>query len=434
MRTPIFVIALLGLAVLGACSRTPDEPTFENPFDPEGTSPGSGYGLIVESRGDSIVMTWDNLPGVVGYRVYWSSDTPDFDDMELISGTVSIFPPASGPRVEFSHRDFLAEKTNWYRIVGRTRVEIAPGDTLTVQMLESGPVAIDVSVMVQPSEGQTFTPTRFIDLFVLTGLADSVEVSQARSFAGSTVIPVMPGQSSIVPWALPLVSEDLTDLWVHFRTRGAGSIGSADSFAIQARFSPQMSIERGLRFGPGGQFVVDTLQIFNIEDTPGQILDQVVRYRTGPDSLIFVEDVTPASLTDPVVVMWDAVDEELIDGQLRATLLSDFGFSSDAVIDLRIPGAVGEPEIEIVEGPFPTTRDIRVVSTVANAGYILLSEQPDFAGATWVTWADTVDYQLEDVLGARFLFAAFSNPVLIETRVTSTPVTLVSPPTAPRRR
>jgi hypothetical protein len=433
-------VVLLGLAVLGACTRTPDEPGFDNPFDPAGTNPGAGYGLVVVSRGDSIVMTWDNLPGVVGYSVYWSSDSPDFEGMELVSENVSIVEGSL--LIEFSHREFLAEKTNWYRIQGRTWVDRFPDDPDPdkVNILESDPVAVDITVMVQPSDGRTTTPTRTIDLIVLTGVADSVELSEERSFEPPKVrvVGVTPGQSSIIPWDLPEVSENLTDLWVHFRAKTASSTGAADSFAIQARFNPQMSVQRGLRASPGGQFMVDTLQVFGIDSLEGiEDLEQVARYRRDEnDSLVFVEDITPPSWTDPVVVHWDAATEELVDGQVKATLRSDFGFSSDAVIELRVPDppAVGEPAIEIVEGAFPTTRDIHVVSTASDAGYILLSEKPDFAGATWVTWADTVSYELADTLGARFLFAAFSNPVLIETVVTSTPVTLVSPPSAPHRR
>jgi hypothetical protein len=80
------------------------------------------------------------------------------------------------------------------------------------------------------------------------------------------------------------------------------------------------------------------------------------------------------------------------------------------------------------------TLDIRVINTAANAGYILLSEFPDFSDSISYIWADTVEYTLADTLGARFLFAAFSNPILTQTVVTSTPVTLVSPPSAPHRR
>lgn len=431
MRDRILVVALLGLAVLGACSRTPDEPTFDNPFDPNGTNPGTGYGLIVESQGDSIVMSWDNLPDVVSYSVFWSSDSPDFDGMVNLDAEIEL--PVSGTRVVFSHRSFVAERTNWYRIRGWTTVTTPSGLVVPTPMLESEAVAVDITVMVQPSGGQTFTPTRFIELFVLTGVADSVEVSDERTFAGSRVVAVTPGQPDTVAYDLPTVTENLTDLWVHFRTRTATSIGAADSFAIQASFNPRMSVERGLRTEPGGEFMVDTLQVFRIEDLEGtESLEQVARYRQGdPD---FFEDITPPSLADPVVVHWDPAIEVLVDGQVKATLLSDFGFSSDALIDTRIPAAVGPAEIEIVEGAFPTARDIHVVSTASNAGYILLSEKPDFAGAIWVTWADTVEYELADTLGARFLFAAFSNPVLIETVVTSTPVTLVSPPSVPHRR
>jgi hypothetical protein len=114
-------------------------------------------------------------------------------------------------------------------------------------------------------------------------------------------------------------------------------------------------------------------------------------------------------------------------------VFSDFGFSETAQLRIHIPSGVGEAGLEIVGGEFTTTRDLRVVCTADSAGFVLLSEEPDFAGATWVSFADTLDYQLEDVLGPRYLYAAYSNPFVAEPAVASAPVVLVAPPASPRR-
>jgi hypothetical protein len=440
MRIRLLLVVLLGLAVLGACTRTPDEPGFDNPFDPAGTNPGGGYGLRVESRGGDIVMTWDNLPGVTGYSVYWSSDSPDFRGMTRIAETVPIVEGSL--LIEFSHQDFLAEKTNWYRIQGRTLVDAFPGDPdpALVDVLESDPVAIDITVLVYPSEGQTSTPTRFIDLFVLTGVAGEVEISNARTFVDARLVPVTPGTPDTVSYSLPdNLDENLTDLWVHFRTRTRSSVGAADSFAIQARFSPQLTIERGLRTGPGGPFMVDTTQIFGFDDLEGaELIEKVQRKRLdGSGSMVVVEDIPPPGLNEPIELdlQGDVTSGVVADGQLVVTLLSDFGFSSEVVIDLRVPESIGEPQIEIVGGSIVTDPKISVLSTAANAGFILLSESPAFADSTSYLWVDSaVVYLLDDTPSVGFLFAAFSNPILQQTRVTSTPVTLVSPPPAPHRR
>lgn len=440
MKMRILMVLLLGLAVLGACSSTPDEPAFDNPFDPHGTNPGDGHALVVEARGDSIVMSWDNLSGIVGYSVYWSSDSPDFEGMVLVTDSIPIIEGV--PRIEFSHQRFLAEKTNWYRIQGRTFAERYPDDPdpIKVDMLESDPVAIDITLMVQPSEGQTVTPTRYIDLFVLTGVADSVEISNDRSFVPTKtkVYSVTPGaDTTVVDYELPTVDENFVDLWVHFRTRMVNSLGPPDSFAIQARFDPKLTVGRGLRDGPGGPFMVDSLLIFGFDALEGadSLQLQVKHTWLGAGDSTITQDITPRSTTDSAKVHWNVIPGEPGDGQVVATLLSDFGFTSDAAIDLRVPVAIGEPQIEIVEGSLVTLPEIHVISTASNAGYIWLSEDPDFTNAAKHLWTDEpVVFTLDRAPPSGFLYAAFTNPILGQTVVTSTPVTLVIPPPASHRR
>lgn len=422
-------LTILVLAALGACSRTPDEPAFDNPFDPQGTDPGGGYGLTAIAQGSVVTLSWDNLPNVVSYVVLWSPDSPDSADMVPISPAGEPVLPTETPRIQFLHEGFVAEKTNWYRVVGQTEVEYGPGAGLRTSMLASQPVGVDITVLVEAADGATRTATRSILVDLLTGVADSVELSNEATFSGSTVFGVTPAVGTRVPWTLPLVSENRTDLWVHFRTRTAGATGSADSFAIQALFDPSLLFERGVRTAPGGAFMVDTLQVYRFAPVPGQVLQSVVRRGVAAaDSSEFSRDITPASVDDPVLVHFDPQVEAVVDGSLVATLQSDFGFSVTDSLPLRVPAAVGEPAVALVGGAFTTTRDVEVINTAANAGYVLLSEAPDFSGGTWVTWADTLAYQLEATLGFRFLYAAYSNPLLAETAVTSTPVTLVSPP------
>ncbi|RKZ15850.1 hypothetical protein DRQ53_07865 [bacterium] len=428
MKKHAALLLLMILAGFGACSKTPDEPAFDNPFDPHGTNPGGGYGILAEARGSAVYLSWDNLVGATGYSVLWSSDSPDSADMIVVSPADSLIPPSAGLRVEFEHEGFVAEKTNWYRVVGRTEV-LVDGDVLRTPMIASVAVGVDINLLVEAADGRTTTPTRLIEIDMLTGIADSVEIANSASFASSTVFDVMPGQTERVSWTLPTVAENRTDLWVHFRTRMQQSVGTADSFAIQALFTPNLVVERGVRIGVSGSFMVDTLQVFNILPVDGQSLVKVERRGYAqPDSSQFIEDVTPATVDDPVMVFWDPQSEVARDGAVIATLQSDFGFSAVDSVELGVPGAVGEPMLEIVGGAFTTTREIEVVNTAENAGYVLLSESPDFSGGSWVTFADTLAFQLEDVLGARFLYAAYSNPILAETVVTSTPVTLVSPP------
>lgn len=440
MKSRLVLAALFALAALGACSRDPGDPEYDNPFDPDGTTPGQGYALFVEARGDSVIMTWDNIPGVDGYRLYWSDESSAFKGMEDISDILdTLIRPGTAPRIEFSHRIFTAERTNYYRVMGITSFS-SGGEAIPENMVPSAAATLDISALALPVGAISSTPTRFIELDLLTGVADSMEVSNRRDFSGSTVFAVGTATKTRVDWALPEVAKDRTDLWVHFRSRMAGSVGTADSFAIQARFDPTLIVERGLRLDAAQRalVLVDTTLVFRIGPLAGQQLERVIRERfvpggSGSGSYEFVEEIAGASLVGPFQVTWDPQVEPLVKGQVKAFLRSDFGFVDSTLVGLGIPTALGNPSMEIVDGEFTTTRDIRVRVTAPSAGYVLLSEQPDFSTGSWVTYADTLDHQLEDRLGFRFLYAAVSNPILTSTAVTSTPVTLVSPPASAGR-
>ncbi|RKZ10568.1 hypothetical protein DRQ32_07000, partial [bacterium] len=98
MKKHAALLLLMILAGFGACSKTPDEPAFDNPFDPHGTNPGGGYGILAEARGSAVYLSWDNLVGATGYSVLWSSDSPDSADMIVVSPADSLIPPSAGLR------------------------------------------------------------------------------------------------------------------------------------------------------------------------------------------------------------------------------------------------------------------------------------------------------------------------------------------------
>jgi hypothetical protein len=440
MKTRWFALVAVGLAVLGACSRDPGDPAYDNPFDPDGTNPGTGYGLLVEVRGDSVVMTWDDLEGVLGYHVYWSDVSSGLSDTVRITTSTSLVPPNdSAPRVQYSHRKFTAERTNWYRVAGLRRFD---GGTREETMEPSAPVPVDISVLVLPTGAITATPTRLIGLDVLTGAAGAVEIANDRDFADARTYPVNPGEATQVEFELPGVEADRTDLWVHFRALDQGSASPADSFAIQARFDPRLETVSGLRLDPSTRrrvMVADTM-VFSFAPVDGQLLDRVYRQRVTEDtagsSTPEYEDVEEivASLDAPFDVIWDPQVEPPRSGRLKAILTSDFGFADSVTVELAYPDSIGTPSIEVVGGQVTTSEVIEVRCVAASAGYVHLSTSPDFSTGAPVPFADTVDYTLEVGPGSHLLYALFTNPILPgETAVAVAPVILVSPP-APRGR
>jgi hypothetical protein len=435
-----FVFALV-LLLAAACSKTPDEPAFENPFDPNGSAPGTGYGLGVITGGKQIVMTWDNLPGVYSYDVYWSDETDELESMELIEDQLPA--PVATPKVQFTHKSFTAEKTNWYRIVGWEAVETGgPDDPPEVgrAMEPSVAVALDIEALVAPAEGITTTPTRLIELEVLTGVANSVEISNRRSFFESETIPVTAGVDTTISWKLattlweggPDVGNN-DDLWIHFRTRMAGSVGAADSSSIKVLFSPKLLVERGLRPVSGGHVMVDTDQRCLIGEVPGQSFGDVWLELTSDDGKSWEQVREIPVDSDTVKVDFQPDVEEVLDHRLALTMTSDFDFSATTTLRMNYPPPVGDPGIEIVGGNYTTTDTLQVLLTCENAGLFIISEDPSFAGGVWQPWESEIEYVLEDTTpGLRFIYAAFQNPILGETKVTSVLVTFVQPPARER--
>jgi hypothetical protein len=447
------VIALLFvLAAFGACSRTPDEPTFDNPFDPNGTAPGTGYDLRVEASGLNIIMTWKNIPGVQTYNVYWSDTNPVPADSDSIR--TELAPPASvTPNVQYIHKEFTAEKTNWYRVRGFA-IESGAGGANAMESSVS--VAVDITVQVAPSGGITSTPTKSIQLDLLTGVAPGIELSNQASFAISDTVYVMPAKLETVEWELATTVwesgmvrnvEQNDELWVHFRTLSANSVGPADSTVVQVVYQPSLSIERGVRATPGILTMVDVAQVFRIDPIPEQSPVSVVRNIWLPDSVategewVKEEDIPLATVDDPIIVNLDVENERAEANQIVATLRSDFGFEEEAVLELEYPTELGEPSIVLVGGNVVTTEtnSLEIQAAGENAGKVFLSEDPAFPNPVEYVWdvqAETfvVEYDLVDkTLGERYLYAAFSNPILGEAKVAQLTFFVVEPPARGRR-
>lgn len=440
------VIALLfALAAFGACSRTPDEPTFDNPFDPNGTNPGGGYGLEVTASGLAVTLIWDNVPGIAGYDLYRSDQGPEFAGMALIES--GIQPQVGAPKVSYADSTFTAQETNWYRLRGSDEEGLA--------LTPSTPVAIDISVLVAPSDGFASTPTRVIDLDILTGVATTVEVSNLGTFEESELIPVRPGElDGYEGWELATSIYDPElgrfrnvrqndDLYVHFRAVEGQTVGPADSSVVKVSFTPGMTIERGVRATPGILTMVDVTQQFRIDDVPEQVLVSVVRNVRNAEDTAWVErDSFPGqALGDSIVVDWDPTEEPFVANQIVATLRSDFGFEETAELELQVPTELGDPSIEMVGGTVvtPDTDFIQFLPTGENAGIVYLSEDPAFPNPLEYVWdvraeAFVIEYPLVDkTLGKRDLYAAFSNPILGEAKVAQLTFFVVEPPARGRR-
>ena len=396
------------LLALAACTTKPDAPRRDNPFDPAGEDPGSGYGLSATVQGDSVLLTWSDLPEVVAYTVFHSASSPAFEDMVAATGLSAV--SRTGVVATAVHRDFAPEATNYYRVQGTT----------SVPLQASVAVAVDVPALLSPASGSASTSTRFVRLRALTGTADRLEVSNAADFSASTIVTVTPGVPTEFDWTLPPVDTPGTLVWIHHRPLSGTGTGSADSLALTARFSPSLTPVRGQRFSAtaAANVAVDTLVVFQPTGL-GIVGLRVV----DPDSVVTV-------VTDPLAPVQLALAPTATGpATWTAVFTGDFGYEVSQGVTLTPATEITDVSIEVAGGVTTTTDpQIELVVHADGAGEMILSELPDFADTSWQAFADTVTFTLSSGVGDKTVFAAFRNPFVSERPTSRADITLLAPP------
>lgn len=430
------VVALALLAGLAACSRDVDPPDNSNPFDPNSPDAGEGWNLTASVAGDSVVVTWRNiLPDQTGFET--GTDTAltsytllhsvgDPDDVDTPASGLRYAEPSAGEPIRATHFDYDPERVNHYRVRAEG-VVVVPSDV----------VAVDAPLVVRTASGTGLARSLEVPFVVRSGVSTQVEFSFDGSFTDPLSFDITPGVRTEIELPIPPFEDAADTLRVDYRGRSSGGLGPIDGVTLRPRFEPQFGPVTGVvpSLERRGSVAVDDTVTY-VANGPG-VLDVVVQV-SDPADTTGTERITVAEPDDPYVPfrlpLEFGFDEEAEQWTFDLLAESELGFSTVSVVQFLRAGPVGTPNVSVVDSAGVTTqREVLVTSVVTEAGEMLLSESPDFTGATWRAYADTVAFTLSEGLGEKTVYAGFRNDFHPGFRVGVTSTVLVdSLPPVPR--
>ena len=445
------VLALAIAVGIAACSRDTDPPTFDNPFDPESPNAGEGYDLRAVVVGDAVQLTWFNVREQTGFPTDDSTlvdvytirhGTGTGEPTEQATGLVYPVAPAIGADILANHLDYLPEAVNTYRVQADAEpVTDSGGNVIGLDTyVPSRVVSVDAPLALTTPSGRFVAPSLDVPFRVRSGISTDVEFAVDAAFSvRDTILPIEPGVATEVTYRIvPFGAADDT-LRVFFRGRTAASVGAARSVTITPEFDPGVQPQSGVRLNATRQAVA---------------VDSTVVYRatgegvTGVTLQIPVAEADPIDLftldapDDPIVLPLDdarALNADSTAWNFQLAIDSELGFLRTSALTVRKAGPVTGASIAFTDEDGVTNeRAVEVQVTAEAAGEMIFSERPDFAGASWRTFAAVDTVVLSEEFGEKTVYAGFRNAFDPGFVVTTATILLVpdEPPAAgtdPRR-
>ena len=427
MRTWLAVALVVAFTVAG-CSRDVDPPVYDNPFDPAGAQPGTGWNLSATVAGDSVVLTWRNiLPNTTvlnpdgtlsTYKLLHSTDEPVPTDPAT---DVRYATPSANQPIRATHFGFDPQRANYYRVVGEGVV--IEGSTV---------VAVDQSgtpVSVIPVGGAATANSRSIDLLVRGTVSDAVQFAFTEAFEDVQTFAIEPGVRTRVTVQLPTFPSDGAQQEIFYRGTTGGVPGATGSISIRASFNPSVRPLSGIRLSRerSRNVAVDSTVVVEVV---GDGITGLEVYNFAPNNPA-QRDTNLVAAPDPVgpVTLPLDVPRGGAEGAGAWNWLfvvdSELGYSKNVTFTLEPAGAIRGAEIEVLEGPVVRGGRVTLVATADQAGSMLISEEVPPLSATWQAFADTFAFDLSSGDGEKTIYAYFANDFSDELSVAVTRTTRV---------
>jgi len=388
----LWPVLLAALVVFG-CSKNPEAPGFDNPFDPG--NPEDPFNLSAVVASTTVVLTWTHHAdyGIVAYDVLRSSDGAIYDLLATIDAPTS----ANGT---FTDPSPIPTATSYYKLVATN----SDGE----QTVESQVVAasVDVPLLVSVAGGAATTRGRYVRVRVRAMGYETARLAQTEDFADAQTV-VFVGDSAVVEaWDLGPAEANSTVLRVYACALHTLEIGgepvtvSTDTaqVAITVSFRPTLDLPVG----------VLTVPDLNVDLTVGGGATGITRLRLAPTrgELAAATWQPPAAIIQDYMLR-DTPQPQLVFAQFESEFSPAFTVIDSQLVTpdqlIAVTFRLDLPSDRVISDP-----SVRVFST-AVATLMRFSTDPSFGDAPWLAFNDTSTVTLPADPGFHVVYAQYRN-------------------------
>ncbi|MFH1844104.1 MAG: hypothetical protein ABIF77_12935 [bacterium] len=386
----ILLLTILGLALSLAlgCAGRPDDPSLDNPFDPEGPSGGDPFQLSARKIGNTVSLSWiaPDHPDIAKYNILHS----------LENGGFSAIDTAAGGNNSYIHRTPAANLTNYYKV----QAVNSAGETTNISRVTAD--SVRTPPYLEINEGLSSTASRFVTLTIGTRVGDTVWIADNADFADSTELAATPGDTTItLDWELTLVQDefgqpaDSNDVYkyVYLQVFDGDEASPVAVDSVKIDFEPRITI--------AGNPATVASNIVDLEiDNSG--VDSM-RLAASAEELATALWLAGAD-SYPGFVLGDDLGPFFVFGEF----LGDFGFTSSGFLQV-IPDDLQAASFVIADDAEFTDDALVEIHSDAVATQMRFSESPDLSDAVWIDYADTTSLTLSEGGGVKPVYGQFRN-------------------------
>ncbi len=400
---------LLTVAVPG-CAKRPADPSWSNPFDPDGPDHGDPWRVRAILSGNTIEVLWDAVTaqGIDHLEVLHSTDGTHYD--------VANANPIGRQMISFQHtKDSPSppafNAVNWYKV----RAVDAAGNVSSLS--REAPAETLIGPYLAIAGGASATATRHVSLTIRTTVGDTLEVAADSLFTSALKLQAVAGgeDQTIADYDLgPAAGNNvLKSVWVRVKT---GSVFSPLAHAtIRTAFQPVLRLATSAPTLATRRVTVQYTAAGVVEARLAADVDSAV----ARAALATAAPVTPDSISGGNAYFTGTL--LTANGQrqwIYGRMTGDFGY---AWIDTThaLPDNLQSATFTLAGGAAVTAVDTVALASSAVATQMRFSEDPSFTGVPWLTYAPSIQFALTPAPGLKTVYGEFRNDWFTAARVDS---------------
>jgi hypothetical protein len=388
------------LLLVSGCTKRPDEPEFDNPFDPAGPDAGNPFHLQAHVSGNNVLVTWDQPPhpDIVSYNVLRSPDGLSFAIRDTVPHN------ATTQNNQYIDKTPLHNAPNYYKVQAVNSVGQATASSRVAA------VPIVARPYLEIAGGVSSTATRQVNVDFSSRVGDTAELDSLPDFPAPLITAVVPGDTILsVPWDLGPATSEGEHKRVYLRIRTAGVSSEVAEDSIQVQFRPSFSVA-------GTPHTVAGRDIQLAVASSGVTLMRFASTSAGLAAMPWLPGAAAAAYQ-----LEDRLGPQIIYGEFQG----NFGLPPYTATTTTTPDDL-EGAGFVIDGGAELTDSAAVeLHSDAVALWMRFSEAPDLAGVPWIPYADTLAFTLSPEGGRKVVYGQFRNDWL-DSPVLSDWITLVA--------